>query len=61
MSGFEVRLDDEALWPQYWLLKFYGKTHYTTEEYAALRKQVLDDCYRAGYTEDGVGGTRLPE
>lgn len=57
----EVRIDDEALWPQYWLLKFYGKTHYTTEEYAALRKQVLDDAYRAGYTEDQVGGSRLPE
>lgn len=50
----EVRIDDESLWPRYWLVKYYGKTHYTTEEYAIKRKEVLDDALRAGYTDDAI-------
>lgn len=49
----EVRIDDESLWPRYWLLKYYGKTHYTTEEYQIRCKEVLADAFRAGYS-DGV-------
>ena len=57
----EIRIDNESIWPRYWLLKYYGKSHYTDEEYAILREEVLRDAYRAGYVEAGIGGNRLPE
>ncbi len=50
----EIRIDNESLWPRYWFLSFYGKTHLTTEDYRAQRLEVLNDAYRAGYVEGGI-------
>lgn len=50
----KTRIDNESLWPRYWYLRHYGKTHLSTEEYEKQREQVLNDAYRAGYVEAGV-------
>lgn len=50
----EIRLDNESLWPRYWYIKHYGKTHLSSEEYVRQRDEVLNDAYRAGYVEAGV-------
>ena len=50
----EVRVDDESLWPRYWLIKYYGTKHFTSDVYAIKRQEVLNDAYRAGYVEGGI-------
>lgn len=58
----EIRVDDESLWPRYWLVNLYGKVSLTASEYTKQRAEVLADALRAGYTEDGVGSAaRFPE
>ena len=57
----EIRIDDESLWPRYWLVNLYGKASLTSQEYTKQRAEVLADALRAGYTEGGVAGNRFPE